>query len=150
MSSVPTTVIGSISGFSVDDFVQVAAGMAGVPGIAGVELNVSCPNVKHGTEFGSDAGLLRELVREVRAVLPKTRLIAKLSPIAMGPVKLADLARAAIETGGAPGGPNQRPGVDALTVSNTMAAMAVDVETRRPKLSNVTGGISARRCTRSR
>lgn len=140
---VPTTIIGSISGFSVEDFVRVAAGMAGVPAIRAVELNVSCPNVKHGTEFGSDPGLLAELVREVRAVLPATRLFVKLSPIAMGPVKLPTIARAAVEPpGGTPGGPNQRPGADALCVCNTISAMAIDVRTRRPRLANVTGGLS--------
>ncbi|MDX2132759.1 MAG: dihydroorotate dehydrogenase [Planctomycetota bacterium] len=140
---VPTTVIGSISGFSVEDFVRVASGMADVEAIRAVELNVSCPNVKHGTEFGSDPALLAELIREVRAVLPAQRLFAKLSPIAMGPMKLSTLARAAIEPpGSSPRGPNQRPGADALCVCNTISAMAIDVTTRRPRLANVTGGLS--------
>lgn len=141
--SVPAPVIGSISGFSVDDFVAVASGFASIPAMPAVELNVSCPNVKHGTEFGSSPELLGELVREVRAVLPSTRLFVKLSPIAMGPVKLADIARAAVEPASSqPNGPNQRPGADALAIANTMAAMAIDVHTRRPALANITGGLS--------
>ncbi|MCE7974769.1 MAG: dihydroorotate dehydrogenase [Leptolyngbya sp. PLA1] len=142
-ASVPTTVVGSISGFSIEDFVAVAAAMNAVDAIPAVELNVSCPNVKHNTEFGSDPPLLAELVREVRAVLTRTRLFVKLSPIANGPLKLAEVARAAIEpSNSAPSGPNQRPGCDALCVANTMPAMAIDVETRRPRLANVTGGLS--------
>lgn len=143
VAETPTTVIGSISGFAVDDFVTVAAAMGTVDAIRAVELNVSCPNVKHDIEFGSDPTLLSELIREVRAVLPRTRLFAKLSPIAMGPLKLATIARAAIEPpGGAPSGPNQRPGADALCISNTIPAMAIDVERRTPRLANITGGLS--------
>lgn len=142
-AGVPTTVIGSISGFSIEDFVAVASAMDAVDAIPAVELNVSCPNVKHNTEFGSDPGLLAELVREVRAVLTRTRLFVKLSPIANGPLKLAEVARAAIEpVDSAPRGPNQRPGCDALCIANTMPAMAIDVETRAPRLANVTGGLS--------
>lgn len=142
-AGVPTTVIGSISGFSIEDFVAVAAAMNSVDAIPAVELNVSCPNVKHNTEFGSDPALLADLVREVRAVLPRTRLFVKLSPIANGPLKLAEVARAAIEPANSgPGGPNQRPGCDALCVANTMPAMAIDVESGQPRLANVTGGLS--------
>lgn len=142
-AGVPTTVVGSISGFSIEDFVEVASAMDAVEAIPAVEINVSCPNVKHNTEFGSDPPLLSELVREVRRVLTRTRLFVKLSPIANGPLKLADVARAAIEPAGSqPAGPNQRPGCDALCVANTMPAMAIDVETRLPRLANVTGGLS--------
>lgn len=142
-AGVPTTVVGSISGFSIEDFVAVASAMDAVEAIPAVEINVSCPNVKHNTEFGSDPPLLAELVREVRRALPRTRLFVKLSPIASGPLKLADVARAAIEPAtSAPSGPNQRPGCDALCVANTMPAMAIDVETRQPRLANVTGGLS--------
>lgn len=140
---VPTIVVGSISGFSIEDFVEVAAAMDAAEAIPAVEINVSCPNVKHNTEFGSDPPLLAELVREVRRVLRHTRLFVKLSPIANGPLQLADVARAAIEPGvSQPTGPNQRPGCDALCVANTMPAMAIDVETRQPRLANVTGGLS--------
>ena len=143
IGAVPTTVIGSISEFSVEGYVRVAAAMGTIPAIPAVELNVSCPNVKHGCEFAADAGLLSELVREVRAVLPRTRLFVKLSPIAIGGAGIVAIARAAIEpTGGVPSGPNQRPGADAVCIANTVPAMAIDVETRRPRISRITGGLS--------
>lgn len=144
ITSVPTVVIGSIAGFSVDDYVQVAAAMDDLEALRAVELNVSCPNVHAGTEFGAEASLLRELIGAVRPVLRHTRLFVKLSPVAVcAPGNtMVDLARAAIEGRGAPGGPNNRPGADALCISNTMPAMAIDVKTRRPVLANVTGGLS--------
>lgn len=140
---VPTTVIGSIAGFSIDDYVQVAAAMDGIAAMPAVELNVSCPNVHGGVEFGADPALLRELVAAVRPALPETRLLVKLSPVAVAaPKSIADFARAAIEAGAAPAGPNQRPGADGLCIANTVPAMAIDVRTRRPRLANVTGGLS--------
>ncbi|GIK19911.1 MAG: dihydroorotate dehydrogenase [Leptolyngbya sp. PLA2] len=141
--SVPTAIVGSVAGFSVDDYVLVAGAMGEIEAIAAVELNVSCPNVRHGTEFGADPRLLRELVGAVRAALPRTRMFVKLSPVAIGtPHGIADLARAAIEAGAVPSGPNSRPGADALTIANTVPAMAIDPATRRPRLANVTGGLS--------
>ncbi|MCW5776617.1 MAG: dihydroorotate dehydrogenase [Phycisphaeraceae bacterium] len=143
VAGMPTTVVGSVAGFSVEDYVRVAGAMGDIEGIAAVELNVSCPNVRHGTEFGADPRLLRDLVGAVRAALPRTRLIVKLSPVAIGtPHGIADLARSAIEAGGVPSGPNLRPGADALTIANTVPAMAIDPTTRRPRLANVTGGLS--------
>lgn len=143
VAEVPAAVIGSIAGFSIDDYVQVAAAMDGVPAIPAVELNVSCPNVHGGLEFGSDPRLLRELVAAVRPALPETRLFVKLSPVAVAsPHGIADFARAAIDAGAQPTGPNQRPGADALCIANTVPAMAIDVRTRRPRLANITGGLS--------
>jgi dihydroorotate dehydrogenase (NAD+) catalytic subunit len=143
VAGVPTTVIGSIAGFSIDDYIAVAAAMDGVEAMPAVELNVSCPNVHGGLEFGSDPALLRELVAAVRPALPHTRLFVKLSPVAVAsPRTIADFARAAIEAGAQPAGPNQRPGADALCIANTMPAMAIDVRTRRPRLANITGGLS--------
>jgi dihydroorotate dehydrogenase (NAD+) catalytic subunit len=142
-AEVPTTVIGSVAGFSIDDYVAVAAAMDGVEAIPAVEINVSCPNVHGGLEFGSDPKLLRELVGNVRPALPETRLLVKLSPVAVAsPHGIADFARAAIEGLGAPEGPNRRPGADALCIANTTPAMAIDVRTRRPRLANITGGLS--------
>jgi len=143
IAGVPTAVVGSVAGFSIEDYVRVAGAMGEVEGIAAVELNVSCPNVREGTEFGADPRLLRELVGAVRGALPRTRLFVKLSPVAIGtPHGIADLARAAIDAGAQPGGPNGRPGADALTIANTVPAMAIDVATRRPRLANMTGGLS--------
>ena len=143
IAATPTTVIGSAAGFSIDDYVRIAAEMDEIEAMPAVELNVSCPNVSHGVEFGADPALLAELVRAVRAVLTRTRLIVKLPPVSIGtPHTIVDLARAAIEPGGTPAGPNSRPGADALTLCNTTPGMAIDVRTRRPLLGNTTGGLS--------
>ncbi len=143
IAAVPTTVIGSAAGFSIGDYVRVCAEFDDIDAMPGVELNVSCPNVSHGVEFGADPRTLAELVREARAVLKRTRLIVKLPPVSIGtPHSIVDLARAAIEPGGAPAGPNSRPGADALTLCNTTPGMAIDVRTRRPVLGNTTGGLS--------
>lgn len=133
VATVPTTVIGSIAGFSIEDYTAVAAAFDGVPGMAAVELNVSCPNVHGGTEFGADPGALRELVAAARAALTQKPLLVKLSPIAVGSPgrTMVDIARAAVESG-----------ASGLCVANTTPAMAIDVRTRRPRLANVTGGLS--------
>ncbi len=149
-AGMPCVVIASVAGYSVEDYVAVAAvfdewGRAGGPGtdssqsraiggtpskpsLDAIELNVSCPNVKQGCDFGSSPAAIKEVVAEVRKVVRRAKLIVKLSPWPMG---LPDIARAAIEAG-----------ADALTISNTMPAMAIDVETRKPRLANVTGGLS--------
>lgn len=150
IAGVPCPVIGSVAGFSIDDYVQVAAAMDEIDALAGVELNVSCPNVHGGTEFGSDPAALSDLVAKVRPVLSRKPMIVKLSPIAAGLPTIVDIARAAItpaaaaRSGGASpsGGPDGRPGADALSISNTIPAMAIDVESRRPRLANTTGGLS--------
>lgn len=145
VEAVPTTVIGSAAGFSIDDYVRVAAEMDEIEAMPAVELNVSCPNVEHGVEIGSDPKLLAELVREVRQALNRTRLFVKLPPVAVPtPHSIVDLARAAIEPGGGsqPGGPNQRPGADGLCLCNTTPGMAIDVRTREPVIGNRTGGLS--------
>jgi dihydroorotate dehydrogenase (NAD+) catalytic subunit len=140
--AVPTTVIASIAGYSVEDYVQCAAAMDAIDAIPAVELNVSCPNVHWGCEFAADPALLTELLRAVRPVLTRKRLFVKLSPIATGRPSMTEIAKVAIDPGGQPSGPNQRPGADALCISNTIPAMAIDVEARKPRLANVTGGLS--------
>lgn len=148
IAAMPCAVVGSIAGFSIDDYVRVAAAMDEIDSLGAVEVNVSCPNVHGGVEFGADPKLLRELISTLRPVLSRTRMFVKLSPIVAGAVPMAELARAAIEpggpygSGGAVGGPNSRPGADAICLANTTPAMAVDVRTRRPRLANVTGGMS--------
>ncbi len=139
----PCRVFVSVAGFSIDEYVAVAGNLddfAGGGAVAGevsgrhrtnihaIELNVSCPNVKTGADFGMSAGPLSELVRACRAVMKHTKLIVKLSPITP---EITLVARAAIAAG-----------ADALTLTNTMPAMAIDVETRRPRLANGTGGMS--------
>lgn len=145
VSSVPTRVIGSIAGYSIDDYVVVAAAMNDVEAIGAVELNVSCPNVHGGCEFGADPKLLKELVAEVRKVLTHTRLFVKLSPVSVAVcgVGIVDLVQAAIEGDKTQThGPNGKHGADAVCLANTTPAMAIDVETGKPKLANVTGGLS--------
>lgn len=132
IASVPCAVVGSIAGFSIEDYVAVARHFETLEAMRLVELNVSCPNVKHGVEFGADARLLGELVSAVRAELGSTGMLIKLSPISIGtPTTIVDIARAAIDAG-----------ADGLSLCNTMPAMAIDVETRRPRLANRTGGLS--------
>ncbi|MBX3392818.1 MAG: dihydroorotate dehydrogenase [Phycisphaeraceae bacterium] len=140
------TVFGSVAGYSIEEYVAVCAAMESIPHLAAVELNVSCPNVHGGCEFGADPDALAELVTAVRAVLPTKKLFVKLSPIAVGKVGIVDVARAAADPlGRSPGpiaGEGPRPGADGLCLCNTIPAMAIDVRTRRPRLANVTGGLS--------
>jgi dihydroorotate dehydrogenase (NAD+) catalytic subunit len=123
-------VIGSVAGFSIDDYVVVAARFNEWTdgGIKAIELNVSCPNVRTGTEFGASPAALSELLKAVRPQVTRARLFVKLSPAAPDIVAVA----AAAVDGGA----------DGLTICNTMPGMAIDPATRRPRLANVTGGLS--------
>ena len=120
-------VIVNIAGESIEDFAFLASALSEAGGIAALELNISCPNVAHGLDFAKDPRLAEELVAQVRQVtaLP---IIAKLSP---NVTDVTIIARAA-EAGGA----------DALSLVNTFVGMAVDIRTRRPRLSNFTGGLS--------
>lgn len=131
-ASVPCAVIGSVAGFSIEDYLAVAAAMERAPAIPMVEINVSCPNVHGGVEFGADPGALQELLSALRPVLGTTRMLVKLSPVTVGtPHSPADLARVAVAAG-----------ADGLTLCNTIPAMGIDVHTRKPLLANITGGLS--------
>src|SRR4051812_21730114 len=121
-------VIANISGESIDEFAELAATLDGVPGIAGLELNISCPNVRAGGRlFADDAESASAVTRACRAQssLP---LMVKLSPNAGDIVGIAVAVEAA--------------GADALSVANTLVGMTIDVERRRPYLANTTGGLS--------
>lgn len=122
-----TTVLLSLSADSADQFGEMAAMTRGVDGFQALELNLSCPNVENGAMFGYQAELTQEAVAAVKSntELP---VIAKLAP---NVPDVTEIARAA-EAGGA----------DALTISNTLPAMAIDVDTRKPVLGGVTGGLS--------
>jgi len=128
LRSLPTTVVVNVAGHSVADYVEVAAALEPHQCIAGIELNVSCPNVADGLVFGTDARRLRELTAAVRAVVRRARLIVKLSP---NVTDIAELAQAAIDGG-----------ADILSLTNTYVGMSIDVHTWRPALANVTGGWS--------
>lgn len=120
-------VIVNVAGDSVDEFVAVARRLDRVPGIAGLELNISCPNVANGLQFGVDPGLAAELTRSVRAAtgLP---LLVKLTPNVTDIVAVAR----AVEDSGA----------DAVSAINTFVGMAIDVRRRQPVLSRESGGLS--------
>src|SRR5215207_1801645 len=124
----PCPVIVNVAGHSFDDYTETCAAMNGLDCVAAVELNVSCPNVKDGLTFGTHPGRLKELTREVKKVLPKKPLIVKLSPN-VEDVTLT--ARAAVEGG-----------AQMLSLVNTFTAMSIDIYKRKPRLANVTGGLS--------
>jgi dihydroorotate dehydrogenase (NAD+) catalytic subunit len=122
------TVIANVCGVTLDEYAEVARVLSDAEGIAALELNISCPNIKEGgIQFGCSLAGTYDVVNAVRKVtsLP---IMPKLTP---NVTDVASFARAA-EDGGA----------DAVSLVNTFLAMAIDVETRRPKLSNIMGGLS--------
>lgn len=122
-----TNIIASIAGDTAEEFAQCAAALAATD-VAAVEVNISCPNVKRGgMTFGVDAEASREVVAAVRAATAKP-VVAKLTP------NVTDIA--------AVGAACEEAGADALSVTNTLPAMVVDVERRRPLLAAGTGGLS--------
>jgi dihydroorotate dehydrogenase (NAD+) catalytic subunit len=124
----PCAVIGSVAGFSVEDYAYVTERLAARDEIDAIELNISCPNVDHeGETFACDPELAAAATRAARAVTAKP-LIVKLSPNVTDIAAIARVVEAA--------------GADALAVINTVRGMAIDVETRAPRLGNVTGGLS--------
>lgn len=120
-------VIVNIAGDSVDEYVAVARRLDGVPGIAGLELNISCPNVANGLQFGVDPELAAELTYAVRAAT-RLPLWVKLTPNVTDIVAVAR----AVEDAGA----------DVVSAINTFVGMAIDVRRRRPVLSRGSGGLS--------
>lgn len=123
-----TPVIVNIWGKTVEQYAEVAQRLDGEEGIAALEVNISCPNVKEGgVAFGTDPVLAAEVVGAVRSAtsLP---LITKLSPNVSDIAKFAEIVVSA--------------GSDMVSLINTLSGMAIDVETRRPRIANVTGGLS--------
>ncbi len=122
-----TAVIANIAGRNVDEFVAMAARLGEFPQLAGLELNISCPNVSGGVDFGTDPKMTAEVVGKVRAAcdLP---VIAKLTP---NVTSVAEIARAASDAG-----------ADAVTLVNTFQGLAVDWRRRRPILGGGYGGLS--------
>jgi len=119
----------NVAGTTVEDYLQVAAALENVEIVRGVELNISCPNVKEGgIQFGTDPCQVEAVTRAVRGVCKRNILIVKLSP---NVTDIAATAAAAVEGG-----------ADALSLINTFTAMAIDVERRRCVLANRTGGLS--------
>ncbi len=124
----PCKLIGSVAGHSVDEYLAVASRFDGAGEIAAVELNVSCPNTSDGLQFGEHPQALRALLAEIKPAVRSKPLIVKLSP---NVGDIVAMARAAVDGG-----------AQALVVSNTFSAMAIDVETRAFRLSRGRGGLS--------
>src|SRR5512135_3123539 len=123
-----TAVLVNIFGYSLEDYVGVAERLDGIPGIDGLEVNISCPNVKAGgMVFGTNVKAAFELLAAVRKAV-KLPVIAKLSPNVTDITAFAATARDA--------------GCDGLSLINTLLGMAIDVRCRRPRLANCTGGLS--------
>ncbi len=118
----------NIWGRTVEEYARVAERLSAEEGVAGLEINVSCPNIKEGScVFGSDLEMFKRVVGAVREKTSLT-IIPKLAP---DPFRVRSFAQAA-----------EACGADAVSLINTIPAMAIDIETRRPKLGNVTGGLS--------
>lgn len=123
-----TAVIVNISGFSIEDYTLMASALQSDSGIAALEVNISCPNIKHGgMAFGTHPESAREVIKAVRenTDLP---IIAKLSP---NVTDIGEMAKA-VERGGA----------DIISLINTLLGMSIDVKTQRPILANKMGGLS--------
>jgi dihydroorotate dehydrogenase (NAD+) catalytic subunit len=117
----------NVAGRTEDDYVKVAEALAGQD-LLGLELNLSCPNVREGgTTFGTDANNVYKLVSRVRSVCPLP-LVVKLTP------NITDITEPAMAAEGG--------GANALTLINTLRGLAIDIRTRRPLLGNITGGLS--------
>ena len=128
IKDIDTHMIVNVSGSTVEDYMATAERIAELDKIPAIELNISCPNVKEGgMAFGVTCAGAAEVVRAVRKVYPKT-LIVKLSP---NVTDITEIARA-VEAGGA----------DSISMINTLLGMAIDVTSRKPILSTVTGGLS--------
>jgi len=124
-------VIANVFGFTVEDCVEVIEVLNDAEGLAMYELNASCPNTRHGgMVFGTDPGALGDLVTRCRAACERSGrpLMVKLSP---NVTSIASMAKVAEESG-----------AQAVSLVNTFVALAIDVETRRPRIANFTGGLS--------
>ena len=123
-----TAFIVNVSGSTLEDYIESAEKINSLSFISAIELNISCPNVKHGgMAFGVDKDMAAEVVKEVRKVYSKT-LIVKLSPNVTDIVPIAKAV--------------EHEGANAVSLINTLLGMAIDAETQKPLLSTITGGLS--------
>jgi len=123
-----TRILANVFGTSTEEYVGVVKILNGAAGLAGYEINISCPNVKKGgIIYGTDPAATYEVVKAIKSVA-KLPVIVKLSP---NVTDITVIAKAAEEAG-----------ADALSLINTLLGMSVDLETRRPRLGNLTGGLS--------
>lgn len=122
-------VIASVAGFSNDEYVEVTDKLTVGGGVNALELNVSCPNVKHGgLAMGTDPDMLEQLVKQVVAAAHGVPVYVKLTPNVTNIVPLAQAA--------------ERGGANGLVMINTLTGLSINLKTRRPVLANVTGGLS--------
>ncbi len=127
LQTLPTTVLVNVAGKSRDEFVALAEKASRLPGLPGIELNLSCPNVSGGIDFATDPKVTSDVVKAVRQAT-RVPLIAKLTP---NVTRIVPIAEAACEAG-----------ADAVSLVNTFMGMAIDWRRQRPVLGNVTGGLS--------
>jgi dihydroorotate dehydrogenase (NAD+) catalytic subunit len=129
LRKIDTAVIANVFGYTLEEYGEVIRVLESEEGLAGYELNISCPNVKRGgMQFGNDPSLVSEVVGAARRAAVKRPLWVKLSPLV---TDIGPIAKAAVEAG-----------ADALTVANTYPAMALDYRSGTSKLGNKTGGLS--------
>lgn len=129
IKNVDTNIFVNVSGSTIDDYVEVCRRLRPLDKIAGIEVNISCPNVKQGgMAFGTSCQGAASVTKAVREAYPDKTLIIKLSPNVSD---IVSIARAA-----------EDEGADAVSLINTLLGMAIDAERRRPMLSTVTGGLS--------
>lgn len=127
LTGLGTAVIANIAGHNAAEFIEMASRLDSCPGLAGLELNISCPNVAGGVDFGVDPQKTFEIVKGVREVC-RLPIVAKLTP---NVTNIVTIAAAAAEAG-----------ADAVTLVNTFQGMAIDWRKRKPILGNVVGGLS--------
>jgi len=127
LSSLETAIVVSIAGRTHDEFVEMTSQLSDCDGVDAIELNISCPNVSGGVDFGTDPGMCERLVAACRDA-GRHPIIAKLTPNVTSVPQMA----VAAEAGGA----------DAISLINTCQGMAIDWRRRRPLLGNVIGGLS--------
>jgi len=128
IKDVNTSIFVNVSGSTIEDYIETASKINDLDKIPGIELNISCPNVKEGgMAFGTSCLSASEVVRAVRNVYSK-ELMVKLSP---NVTSIAEIAKAV-----------EAEGADSVSLINTLLGMAIDAEKRQPILSTVTGGLS--------
>jgi dihydroorotate dehydrogenase (NAD+) catalytic subunit len=124
-----TVLIVNIVGREIDEYVAVAKKLNDQDGVAGLELNISCPNIKQGgISFGQNANLSAEITQAVKRAAPRKPLVVKLTP------NVTDIAEIALAV--------ERGGADAISLINTLTGMAINIDSRKPALANITGGLS--------
>lgn len=128
LASIKCPIIVSIAAPTAEDYASMGEKLSRLPGVNAIELNISCPNVSGGVDFGTCPDMCEQVVRGVRAAAGDTPVIAKLTPNVARIVEIADAARVG--------------GADAVAATNTLLGMAVNWRTQKPSLGNVMGGLS--------